>query len=100
MEQAQRQKYPKVHVGHEHWKKKYKLRARQPWVEFPILNNRDGRHWTGEDHPGPVRAIYTEKDRKKFDVVYHDPTEDGDGEHQPFRKARRYRRRRKFGARY
>lgn len=63
--------YPKEHIGYEHWDWVYKLRARQPWVEFPILNRRDGRHWTEGDSVGPVRAVYNEGNRKKFDVVYH-----------------------------
>ncbi len=77
-------RYPKFHIGLEHWGRDYKLRARLPWVEFPILNNRTGRVWTRGDPPGPVRAVYNDTDRTKFDIIYHDPLAKRGGE---FKKA-------------
>ncbi|KAL2174889.1 uncharacterized protein P884DRAFT_272005 [Thermothelomyces heterothallicus CBS 202.75] len=64
--------YPKHHSGYEHWEHIYKLRSKPPWVEFPILTHRNGRVWTQGHPPGPVRAVYNDADRSKFDVVYHD----------------------------
>ncbi|KAK3900098.1 hypothetical protein C8A05DRAFT_36267 [Staphylotrichum tortipilum] len=76
--------YPKFHIGYEHWGGDYKLRARLPWVEFPILNNRTGRVWSRGGPPGPVRAVYNDADRRKFDIIYHDPLA---GRHGVFKKA-------------
>ncbi|KAK4040793.1 hypothetical protein C8A01DRAFT_15353, partial [Parachaetomium inaequale] len=79
--------YPKSHKGFEHRGNVYTLRAEPPWVEFPILNTRDGCGWRGDQSPGPVRAIYNDDDRGTFDVVYHDPTAERRGKHHGFTMA-------------
>jgi hypothetical protein len=80
--------YPRGHRGHEHKRGEYSLTASSPWVEFPILN---GSHiWTPGQDPGPVRAIYNDRDRSTFDVVYHDPAAPRNhrGKFHPFTKGR------------
>ncbi|AEO59740.1 hypothetical protein MYCTH_96108 [Thermothelomyces thermophilus ATCC 42464] len=79
--------YPKYHGGYEHWEHIYKLRSKPPWVEFPILTHRNGRIWTQGQPPGPVRAVYNNADRSKFDVVYHDRSAARRGVDNGFTKA-------------
>ncbi|KAK4203417.1 hypothetical protein QBC40DRAFT_346273 [Triangularia verruculosa] len=58
-------------------------------IGFPILRDvENGRCYSHSGSPGPVRAVYNDHDRSRFEVVYHDPSKPRRGRFHPFSKGR------------
>ncbi|KAK4241037.1 hypothetical protein C8A03DRAFT_12684, partial [Achaetomium macrosporum] len=66
-------RYPKPFSNHE----ALSLSSKAPHREFPLTptpgtSSNSARNYRGGD-PGPVRAVYNDRDRSSVDVAYHDP---------------------------